>query len=148
MNPTKLMLKTSNEMNTQNNRCAEYPLFVIQEDMEEWCNEGIADRCKRTEETDVDLLCEECSKIWDEDGELPENCENCEHDAFDWYRIVDHIDLNAGVFLTAKACQEHIDCNSYHYENPRVYGIGCWRNPEMEEVIKFMRGLTNDKSNK
>jgi len=148
MKLTKQMIDTSKEMNIQNNRCSEFPLFVIMEDQEDLCNEGMADEQKRIEEVDTDLLCEDCRKLYDENEELPEECDECDHDAFNYYRVVEHIDLSPGVFFTAKACQEHIDANSYHYTNPRVYGIGCWRNPEMEEVIKFMRGITNDKSDK
>lgn len=142
------MIETSKEMNVQNNRCTDYPLFVIMVDTEDWCNEAIADKCKRIEDTDVSLLCEKCQKLWEQDEELPDSCDDCDPDAFNWYCIKQEFDLNAGVFFTAKACQEHIDANKYHYDNPVVYGIGCWRNPEMIEVIKFMREISKDKKEK
>ena len=45
-------------------------------------------------------------------------------------------------FLTAKACQEHIESNRHHYgEKARVYLNHAWRNPEMELVSKFLCGL-------
>jgi len=141
----KAMINISKEMNIQDNRCTDYPLFVVMVDEEHWCNEGIADKHKRIEETDPELLCEDCLAKYHEDDELPDFCEECDPDAFVWYRIVDHIDLNPGVFFTAKACQEHIDANKYHYNNPRVYGIGCWRNEEMRGVIDFMRGISKEK---
>lgn len=139
------MIETSREMNIQNNRCADYPLFVVMVDKEDWCNEAIANKHKRKEETDEDYLCDKCKDLYLDGDELPEECDDCDDEAFDWYRIVEDIDLNAGVFLTAKACQDHIDANSYHYTNPRVYGIGCWRNEEMGEVIKFMREISKEK---
>lgn len=48
-------------------------------------------------------------------------------------------------FLTAKACQEHIDANHYHYNEPRVYLNSAWRNPEMELVSTFLCGLVGKK---
>ena len=48
-------------------------------------------------------------------------------------------------FLTAKDCQEHIDKNHYHYNEPRVYLNSAWRNPEMELVSNFLCGLVGKK---
>jgi hypothetical protein len=44
-------------------------------------------------------------------------------------------------FFTAKACQDHIDRNHYHYNEPIVYLNHGWRNPEMELVQEFLCGL-------
>ncbi len=46
-------------------------------------------------------------------------------------------------FLTAKACQEHIKLNSYHYNEPVDYLNHAWRNPEMDLVSEFLCGLVN-----
>ena len=48
-------------------------------------------------------------------------------------------------FLTAKACQEHIKSNNYHYNEPTDYLDYAWRNPEMELVSEFLCGLIGKK---
>jgi hypothetical protein len=45
-------------------------------------------------------------------------------------------------FLTAKAAQEHLDRNHYHFhKNADVYLKHAWRNPEAELVSTFLCGL-------
>ena len=45
-------------------------------------------------------------------------------------------------FLTAKAAQEHLDRNHYHYhKNADVYLNHAWRNPEAELVSEFLCSL-------
>jgi hypothetical protein len=48
-------------------------------------------------------------------------------------------------FLTAKACQEHIESNKHHYTNPTDYLNHAFRNPEMELVSEFLCGLVGKK---
>ncbi len=45
-------------------------------------------------------------------------------------------------FFTARACQAHIDSNSYHYNKPRVYLNHAWRNPEMNLITEFLCVIT------
>jgi hypothetical protein len=45
-------------------------------------------------------------------------------------------------FLTAKAAEEHLRLNDYHYhKDADVYLNHAWRNPEMEMVSEFLCGL-------
>lgn len=45
-------------------------------------------------------------------------------------------------FLTAKAGEEHLRLNHYHYhKNADVYLNHAWRNPEMEMLSEFLCGL-------
>jgi len=45
-------------------------------------------------------------------------------------------------FLTAKAAQEHLDRNHYHYHKKAdVYLNHAWRNPEADMVTTFLCGL-------
>jgi hypothetical protein len=49
-------------------------------------------------------------------------------------------------FLTAKAAQEHLDRNYYHYhKDADVYLNHAWRNPEAELVSEFLLSLINQK---
>lgn len=125
------------EMESQDNRATQYPLFVIMVDKKvygsyEWCDEA-----ERKEESDGEL-CSSCEKLADEGEELPEYCNNCDSDCFVWFKWEQDFDLEAGVFLTAKACDEHIRLNHYHYTNPRSYGISAWRNYEMQDIMKLI----------
>jgi hypothetical protein len=45
-------------------------------------------------------------------------------------------------FLTAKAAEEHLKRNHYHYhKDADVYLNHAWRNPEAELVSEFLMGL-------
>lgn len=50
-------------------------------------------------------------------------------------------------FFTAKGCQKHIDCNDYHYSNPKTYCIPAWRNPEMELISDLLLYLAKSEEN-
>ena len=41
-------------------------------------------------------------------------------------------------FFTAKACDEHIAKNHYHYKEPCSFGNTFWRNPEMQLIANFL----------
>jgi hypothetical protein len=43
------------------------------------------------------------------------------------------------LFLTKKECQEHINKNYYHYNNPHTYGMSAWRSPEVERLFKILK---------
>ena len=52
-------------------------------------------------------------------------------------------------FLTAKAGEEHLISNNYHYhKNADVYLNHAWRNPEMEMVSEFLCGLVGKEPHK
>jgi len=46
------------------------------------------------------------------------------------------------VFFTEKAARDHLQRNKHHYWNGQEYGISGWRNPELEMIHKFLKGLT------
>jgi hypothetical protein len=48
-------------------------------------------------------------------------------------------DIN--VFFTRKAYDKHIEANSYHYNKPKSYLKGLFRNPEMEGVLDIVHTL-------
>lgn len=51
-------------------------------------------------------------------------------------------------FFTAKACQEHIKRNHYHYNDPKDFLNHAWRNPEMELVSEFLCNLVGKSNHK
>lgn len=67
----------------------------------------------------------------------------------DWRRVqVTTEPRYSNTFFTAKACQEHIDSNDYHYTEPTVYLNHAWRNPEMELVSEFLCNLVGKSNHK
>lgn len=135
------------EMVQQNNRATENVMFVIEVDKKVWVTAGEDyDERERVEDTNEFMLCESCAKDFEESGgERPlESCEQCDEECFNHYRIERTFDLRAGVFLTAKACNEHIQANAYHYDNPKSFGISAWRNPEMQAVMQMLIFLSGN----
>jgi hypothetical protein len=52
-------------------------------------------------------------------------------------------------FLTAKAAEEHLRLNDYHYhKDADVYLKHAWRNPEMEIMSEFLCGLVGKEPHK
>ena len=122
------------EMSVQDNRATQFPLFIIMEDVERSVPDGCGES-RRKEDCDGDDMCEKCQELDAKGDELPDYCPDCSSECFWNCEISQEPNLNPGVFFTAKACQEHIDENYYHYNNPKVYGIGAWRNEEMQRVM-------------
>jgi len=54
----------------------------------------------------------------------------------------------SNAFFTAKACQDHIDLNHYHYTQPVVYLNSSWRNPEMETISEFLCNIVGKTNHK
>lgn len=134
------LLDTGMEMAVQDNRSTQYPLFVIQQDTRIWADQGNDyDERERKEDTEEYWLCDACQKLYEAGDDMIDDCHDCDEEAYDHYKIEQEFVIGtAGVFFTAKACQQHIDENNYHYRNPQVYSIAAWRNPEMVEVMQSL----------
>lgn len=128
-------------MNKQSNRMTQFPLFVIQVDVLRFVgrdgNWDVRER-KDSDYWNANDLCESCLALYRQDEELPSDCSDCNDDTFAHYEKADEFSLDAGVFLTEKACEEHIASNLYHYNNPRSYAISAYRNPEMQFVLNLL----------
>ena len=137
------LVEISKLMREQGNRSTQYPLFVIQSLKKHYVGrDGDYTGVSRIEDVDIASLCESCSFLSEEGTELPENCDDCDSEGFCYFREEYEIDNNAGVFLTEKACEEHIEANSYHYNSPKSYVISAWRNAEMVSVMHYLLSLT------
>ncbi len=62
-----------------------------------------------------------------------------------WKVEVETVHKYQNTFFTAKACEEHMAANHYHYKKPVCYLNHAWRNPEMELVAKFLCELSGGK---
>lgn len=125
------------KLSSLDNRATQFPLFVVQVDKKaygdsSWCNEA-----ERKEESDGEM-CKSCKEKEENNEEVPDYCDDCDSDCFVWFNWEEEFDLQAGVFLTDDACNQHIKTNSYHYTNPRSYAISAWRNWEMQGLFKLL----------
>ncbi len=134
----KFLLALGQKMNGQDNRATQFPLFVIQHIVRVPSLFPDYDGCERKEDIKSEDLCENCRKLRSEGDEIPDECDNCDSECFNFYKNEEQFDLQAGVFLTAEACENHIKLNHYHYNNPKSYAIGVWRNPEMENLLRIL----------
>lgn len=139
------LLNLSREMRTQNNRCTQHVLFVVMEDVRHYCgHDGNWSDRERKSDPDLSDLCEQCAKLSENDESMPDDCDDCCSSAFDYFTTEQEPNLTPGVFFTAKACEEHIAENHYHYKNARSWGIGAWRNPEMQVVMQHLLKMTGE----
>ena len=108
----------------------------------EWEIETLDNFIDYLDEYEIEYKKEEIEELWhnDRDFGLPdwieENCpdlKECTYSMEPFY-------VNS--FLTAKAAQEHLDRNYYHYhKDATVYLNHAWRNPEAEVVTEFLCNL-------
>ena len=73
---------------------------------------------------------------------LNDKCPDLEQCSYSWEYKYEN------AFLTAKGCKDHIEKNSYHYNDPIDYLNCAWRNPEMELISKFLCGLVGKEPHK
>jgi hypothetical protein len=150
------LIELSKEINTQDNRATAMPYFFQIQTNEEvavpegcgekaWYNDG--SKIQTQDEIDQVLF-----DYYDPRYTMEEIKVMDEWDKFDMLRDQDwreiYFDFKheyQGSFLTAKACQEHIRLNHYHYREPETYLQHAWRNPEMEMLFKFLCELTKGK---
>jgi hypothetical protein len=73
---------------------------------------------------------------WDLQDWISDNCDNLEQCSYSMRAVYKNC------FLTAKAAEEHLESNDYHYhKNADVYLHHAWRNPEAELVTEFLCSL-------
>lgn len=167
------LIELATEMTTQDMRCTRMPhMFQIktleevaayegcdgdivwvdddggelrsEEDIKTYITDNLYENDSRVFELDDDEAKKKALEIYNEMLEL-EGIENY-LDECEFRKIeVTTISKYQNTFLTSKACQEHIDKNHYHYNEPTVYLNSAWRNPEMELVSTFLCGLVGKK---
>ena len=157
------LVELATEMTTQDPRCTRMPhMFQIRDwkRQYDWNLNGDT-KCWIDRDGDftvIETLEDFKSYLENTDIEEPENLDELwedQYDLQDW--IEDHCDdlqecsysmeaVYSNCFLTAKAAQEHLDRNDYHYhKNADVYLNHAWRNPEAELVSEFLCGLVGKK---
>lgn len=139
------------EMNRQDNRGTSYPLFiVVREERIYGIESGWRDGVERKNTDGIDLkkeVCERCRKHYDEYNELPPDCEDFDcDDSFVGYRVEKDVpQLRAGFFLTAEACNAHIEANQHHYGRAaHSYAISAYNNHELQKVLRHLSILGSE----
>lgn len=138
------LIKIGHELATQDNLGTAWPIWCVMERkkvyvdyMQSWDEQERRDPDYLNEEK----LCSDCKKAMEE-NELPETCENdmCDESAFNYFNWEDAPSFwkGPGMFLTQKACQEHIDDNSYDYTDPRPYAWSFYRNYELQPIVQAL----------
>jgi hypothetical protein len=153
------LIELATEMTTQNMRGTRMPhMFQIRDWKKayDWNMNGDTHIWVDDYETEIETI-EEFKEYLEDNGyNVPENVEELWNDD-DWWDMGDflydnNIDLKrcsyslepfyVNSFLTAKAAQEHLDKNYYHYhKNADVYLNHAWRNPEAELISTFLCNL-------
>jgi hypothetical protein len=157
------LIELATEMTTQDPRCTRMPhLFQIRD----WKRNYDWDLNGNTpcwvdsngDYTVVETL-DDLKDYLDHNGvDEPDNLDELWDDAYD---LRDWIEDNCGdlkecsysmepvytnSFLTAKAAQEHLDRNDYHYhKDADVYLHHAWRNSEADLISEFLCGLVDKK---
>jgi hypothetical protein len=87
---------------------------------------------------------ENIEELWEDRWELEDwisdNCSKLQECSYSMEPVY------VNCFLTAKAAQEHLDSNYYHYhKDADVYLNHAWRNDEADLVSEFLCGLVDKK---
>lgn len=125
--------KLAEEMTQQNNRGTAYPLFYIHQKKEVSSNKYDNWHFKIWADDDYREVERMAVDEWDE--QKSDQLDD-EYSHITYVRLIDKPVVNVGPFFTQKAAQAHIDANDYHYNEPFIFVWGCWRNNEMQELMK------------
>lgn len=143
----EFLTELSKKINKQDKRSTSYVYFMVRDREKEYGEEDYGFDEKERKDSDclntVDL-CSECEKLWEEDKELPDDCDECHPEAYHWFKWVNRIQIEDGVFLTAEACDEYIQRRIYNFNKPHSYGLSNYRSDEMRRVQEIISRLTTD----
>jgi hypothetical protein len=148
------LMELSKELNTQKDRCTANPRFYqIMTKEKIAVPEGCGKDCYYYDGSEIETEKEIVDAIYDWlDGEMTKKKirELSASDKEYWLKEAgwrkanyDYKDEYQNAFLTEKACKEHIRLNHYHYKEPVDYLTAAFRNPELEQLLKFLSGLTD-----
>jgi len=139
------LVKLGKEMNACNNRGTQFPMFEIRQKVKRWVEVGEDwDERERVEDAQPYCLCPKCRELYDNDEDLPDDCDDCDEEAYNHYKLEDEIVDRCGMFFTDKQAQEHIDLNDYHYNQPFTYATGSWRNYDLQKVLEILSKLGSE----
>lgn len=143
------MQEIGNELAHQDNLHTAWPIWYVTEIKKIYTTvEGEWEFQERMDPDilDEDELCTSCSELNEDGKDLPETCDKCGNAAFAYYNEERQFtSYGSEFFLTQKACQEYIDANSYHFNDPKPYAGSAFRNHEIQPIIQFLIKLSGNK---
>lgn len=162
------LIELSKEMLSQDNRATAMPhMFQIRTDEEipahDGCGESIwiennGEIELRSDEDEKDYIIQFEAELFNDEMIVQKTAKveaMSEYEISSWLEKHDFRQIEvsishkyANTFFTAKACDDHIKRNHYHYNNPVSYLNHALRNPEMELISKFLCQLTCGKIHK
>jgi Fe-S-cluster formation regulator IscX/YfhJ len=131
----------SQKINTQDKRATSFPLFVVYDRVQVPNENGSERERKSSDYCDIDP-CEKCAKLEEEGEELPDDCEDCDPECFNYFDWEDRICENDGIYLTAEACNEYIARRRYAFDKPYSYAISAYYSEEMKRLMTIISKLT------
>lgn len=137
------LIATGKELATQDNAHSSWPIWYVTEIKKVQRPDGEGEFKERIEffdAIDSSNLCDSCKKIWEDDGDIPEDCDDYQcQDTFWWFdKEREFTSYGSEFFLTKKACQEYIDANAYHFADPKPYAGSAFRNEEIQPIIQAL----------
>ncbi|MGW5074022.1 hypothetical protein [Rhodococcus sp. NPDC004095] len=147
--------RTAHELETQNNRHTDTPIFRIYENQKVERRDGCGEHMARLDyEGAEEHWCDTCKKIWketdwDEEALPPLGEEGCYCDSLDdahWTYAVKLLPAIGGydgvAFLTEKAAEEYREANHYHFTGGGVvYAESAFRNHELRPLIAVIKEI-------
>lgn len=144
---------TGNELETQDNRHTDTPIFRIYEEIKVEKRDGCGDHIARLDyEGAEEHYCSHCKELLGDDmdfDKLPvigeDGCDCNYIDDAHWTYDVDLLPAQGGydgvAFLTEKAAQEYLKNNHYHFTNGVVYAESAFRNWELQGIIELLKTM-------
>ena len=154
----EFLLETGKQLNTQDNRHTDTPIYRIYENREIERGEGRGEYEARLDyEGAEDHYCTNCKKILEDNDydfdALPDiysdDCD-CRYTTgatwhFDKELVPSQSTYDGVAFLTEKAAEEYRQNNNYHFEGGGVvYAESAFRNWELKNIIEFLKELPNE----
>src|SRR5437868_5116576 len=119
---TRAIASIGDEMVRQSNLATQYPLWVVMESEKEYvgCEMDWEKRERKIwdgmdDDEFMKSLCRACRGRCEDGYEaLSDECptDDCDYDCYRYFNVVERPNLSSGMYLTQRACQEHIDENS------------------------------------
>ncbi len=143
----KFLIELSKKINAQDKRGTSHVYFMVRDKEKEYGegDYGFDEKERKDcDHFDINDLCEKCKRLYHNDEDLPEDCNDCDNEAYHWFKWVNRIQIEDGVFLTAEACDEYIQRRIYNFNEPHSYGLSNYRSEEMKRVQSIISRLTTD----
>lgn len=153
------LMETSFELNTQDNRHTDTPIFRIYENRKIERGEGRGEYEERLDyEGAEDNYCAKCQQVLEDNDydfdKLPDiysdECD-CRYTTgatwhFDKELVPSASDYDGVAFLTEAAAEQYRKNNDYHFESKGVvYAESAFRNWELKNIISFLQSLNPPK---